>query len=439
MESTKNLVKWFRHSSPYINKHRGKKVVITLCGEALAHPNFTNIVHDISLLNSLGIRLVLVFGIRPQVNRRLTEAGIVPRFSKQFRITDEKTLSMVTEAVGRLGIMIESKLSMGLANSPMHGSSMRVCSGNLVTAKPLGIVDGIDHCHTGTVRRIDCEAINRHLNEGSIVLIPPLGYSATGEVFNLSHEDIAGNTAAALNADKLIIFTEGKGLLTPDGKLLKELNIGEAQDLLAKKEVDEKYRRNLSASCDAGESGIKRIHMISYADDGALIEELFTRDGVGTMITDDVYDQVRKAGINDIGGILELIRPLENKGILARRSRELLENEIERFTIDKRDGTIIGCAALYPFIDDDLAELACLAVKSDYRKSGRGDHLLSRIEKQALEMGIGRLFVLTTQTAHWFLERGFVASKVSELPSVKQELYNWQRNSRVFIKQLKTP
>lgn len=436
MSTTQNLIKWFRHSSPYINAHRGKTVVLMICGEALAHPNFTNIIHDISLLNSLGVKLVLVYGIRPQIDQRLSKAGLARRFHNLRRITDRKTLPSAIEAAGSQRIKIESLLSMGLSNSPMHGSKIRVCSGNFVCAHPVGVMDGIDFQYTGRVRRIDADAINRHLADNTIVLLQPLGYSPTGEIFNLSYEDVASSTAAALSADKLIVFSSGKGIIDSEGKLQRELTLKQARRFMEQDGLEDEILRQLHAVCNAESSGVKRSHIISYVNDGALIEELFTRDGVGTMISDDGYDQVRTAGINDIGGIIELIKPLEREGVLAHRSRELLESEIGQFTIDERDGTIIGCAALYPFMEEGLAELACLAVKSDYRKLGRGDSLLASIEKQALDLGINRLFVLTTQTAHWFRERGFSEVGISELPEKKQHLYNLQRNSKVFMKNL---
>ncbi|PXF33108.1 N-acetylglutamate synthase [Pokkaliibacter plantistimulans] len=436
-------VSWFRHSSPYINAHRGKTFVLMLGGEALEHSNFANIIHDISLLNSLGVRLVLVYGTRPQIEARLQERGLPSRMYQHQRITDEATLNCVKEAVGLARIDIEAQLSLGLANSPMFNAQIRVVGGNVVTARPLGVRDGQDMCYTGEVRRVDANAINRLLAEGNIVVLSNLGYSPTGEVFNLSVEDVATRTATALKADKLIAFGDEPGVVNKDGEVINELLAAKAERLvkqhlasLGEHEPISQLARILKALVDACRGGVKRTHLISYQTDGALLTELFSREGSGTMVIQESYEQMRQATIEDVGGLIELLRPMEEAGILVRRSRELLEAEIERFTVVDRDGTIIGCMALYPFPDEGCAELACVAVHSEYRGDDRGLQMLEHIERRAREMGLRELFVLTTRTAHWFVENGFVLSPLTRLPAKKKELYNYQRNSKVFFKTL---
>lgn len=437
-QNNTDYVNWFRHSSPYINAHRGKTFVLMLGGEALAHQNLPNIIHDIALLNSLGVRLILVQGARPQIEQRAAQQGLTSQFHNQLRITDSQTLSCVKEAAGALRCQLEALLSMGVSNSPMHGSRIRVCGGNFVTAKPLGVIDGIDHQHTGEVRRVDRKAIKQQLDLGNIVLLPCLGYSPTGEVFNLSVEDVATQTANAVSADKLILFGPEQGILEQGqqgkGQLLKELCLSEAQTRLANMQEDSPGRSILKAAIAACSKGIERCHLVSYAQDGALLEELFTREGHGTLITREDYEKVRPATIDDVGGILELLKPLEDDGILVRRSREILETEIHNFVVIDRDSMVIGCSALYPY--KDKGELACVAVHSDYRHGNRGDALLSYIEKVAKAQGMQQLFVLTTRTAHWFQERGFIAQPPETLPKAKQQLYNYQRNSNVFEKTL---
>ncbi|WP_207061575.1 amino-acid N-acetyltransferase [Motiliproteus sp. SC1-56] len=441
---TQDYVDFFRHCSPYINAHRGKTFVLMLDGDALAADNFPNIVHDIALLNTLGVRLVLVHGARPQIETRLAERGIRSRLHHHLRVTDEATLACVKEAAGSLRADIEALFSMGLPNSPMHGGRFRLCGGNFVTAKPLGVVDGVDYCHTGEVRRVDSAALQRLLDDGAIVLLSNLGYSPTGEVFNLSVEDVAARVAISLQADKLICFGEEPGITTRRGERQSELLTRSAERLLRHylESLDDPQQsprnelsRQLTAITQACHGGVDRGHLISYRQDGALLMELYTREGAGTMILKESYEQVRQAHIEDVGGILELIQPLEESGVLVRRSRERLENEIERFTLVERDGAIIGCAALYPF-DDGSAELACVAVHPDYRGGERGDALLCALEARAREQGLSRLFVLTTRTAHWFRERGFVEVGREHLPDGRQALYNLQRNSKVFEKPL---
>ncbi|MDH1008821.1 amino-acid N-acetyltransferase [Pseudomonas nicosulfuronedens] len=430
-----DYVNWLRHASPYINSHRDCTFVVMLPGEGVEDPNFGNIVHDLVLLHSLGVRLVLVHGSRPQIEARLASHGLAPRFHRGLRVTDALTLGCVIDAVGSLRITIEARLSMDMAASPMQGSRMRVTSGNFVTARPIGVVDGIDYHHTGEVRRIDRKGINRQLDERSIVLLSPLGYSPTGEIFNLACEDVAMRAAIDLGADKLILYGAERGLMDDAGKLVRELRPQQVPAHLER--LGASYQGELlDAAAQACRAGVRRSHIVSYTEDGSLLSELFTRTGNGTLVAQEQFEQLREAGIEDVGGLLELIRPLEEQGILVRRSREVLEREIEQFSIVEREGLIIACAALYPIADSDSGELACLAVNPEYRHGGRGDDLLERIEQRARNLGLKTLYVLTTRTAHWFRERGFQPSSVDRLPAARASLYNYQRNSQVFEKSL---
>ncbi|WP_445114540.1 amino-acid N-acetyltransferase [Acinetobacter sp. WZC-1] len=439
--TAQHYVHWFRHSAPYINAHRNKTFVLMFDGEAVRHENFKHIIHDIALLHSLGIRLILVHGARPQINDNLHEKNLHSPFHHNRRVTTRESLGCVMNAVGSIRLEIEALLSMGLANSPMYGARMDVVSGNFVTAKPYGIRDGVDFQLTGEVRSIDTEAIQRHLASHNLVLLGPTGYSTTGEVFNLLAEEVATTTAIHLKADKLIFLGNQQGLLNEHGHLLREISPHQLDQHIVKyQDSNFDIALHLHNARTASLNGVNRVHLLSYTYDGALIEELFTRDGIGTMITDAHYEEVRMAGIADVGGLMNLLRPLEEEGILVYRSRELLENEIDRFAVIERDGTVLACAALYPVpeADSDLksAEIACVAVHPGYRKSNRGSQILSFLEDKARQMGFQQLFVLTTRTAHWFLEHGFTAASVDDLPETRQALYNYQRNSLVFKKSI---
>ncbi len=429
------FVAWFRGSSPYIHAHRGRTFVIVFAGEAVADPRLPELIHDIALLHGLGIRLVLVYGARPQIEERLRLRSADMRYINGLRVTDGAALACVKDAAGGVRVELEALLSMGLANSPMAGARIRVASGNLVAARPLGVVDGVDYGHTGRVRRVDAEAMRALLGAGAIVLVPPLGYSPTGEVFNLSATETGAFVAITLNADKLIYLMERTLPLNREGEAYTNLLPAEIDSLL-RMVTDEELRGYLSHAADACRSGVQRVHLLDRRSDGVLLRELFTRDGSGTLITAKPYEDTRAARLDDVGGILELLEPLESLGILVRRSRELLETEINRFTVIERDGMIIGCAALYDYPADGMAELACVAVHPEYRSHGRGDMLLHDMERRALALGVGELFVLTTQTAHWFRERGFEPSPVESLPMQRRQLYNYQRNSKVFSKRL---
>ncbi|MDO8890580.1 MAG: amino-acid N-acetyltransferase [Sulfurimicrobium sp.] len=431
------FVQWFRTATPYIHKFRGKTFVIAFGGEVVSEGQFVALAHDLNLLNSLGVRLVLVHGARPQIEEELTERGAEIRYVNGLRVTDEAALKCVKEAAGTVRVDIEALLSMGLANSPMAGADIRVGSGNFVTAKPMGVRNGIDLMHTGEVRKIDAIGIRRRLDQNDMVLLSPLGYSPTGEVFNLSLEDVATATAIALDADKLIFLMNTSGLVDDSGDLLRSLTTQEAETALARpKALMEDADFYLPCAIRACRHGVARVHLISRHVDGALLQELFTHEGIGTMVAEDMLETLRPATIDDVGGLLALIEPLETEGTLVRRSRERLEMEIDRFTVLEYDGLIIGCAALYPFPEEQAAELACMAVNKDYRGAGRGEALLEYMQIEALRKGFGKLFVLTTRTAHWFVERGFTEAGVETLPKAKQGLYNYQRRSKVFVKTL---
>ena len=439
-ERKTELVEGFRHSVPYINTHRGKTFVIMLGGEAIEHENFSSIVNDIGLLHSLGIRLVVVYGARPQIDANLAAHHHEPLYHKNIRVTDAKTLELVKQAAGTLQLDISASLSMSLNNTPLQGAHINVVSGNFIIAQPLGVDDGVDYCHSGRIRRIDEDAIHRQLDSGAIVLMGPVAVSVTGESFNLTSEEIATQLAIKLKAEKMIGFCSSQGVTNDDGDIVSELFPNEAQARVEAQEEKGDYNsgtvRFLRGAVKACRSGVRRCHLISYQEDGALLQELFSRDGIGTQIVMESAEQIRRATINDIGGILELIRPLEQQGILVRRSREQLEMEIDKFTIIQRDNTTIACAALYPFPEEKIGEMACVAVHPDYRSSSRGEVLLERIAAQAKQSGLSKLFVLTTRSIHWFQERGFTPVDIDLLPESKKQLYNYQRKSKVLMADL---
>jgi amino-acid N-acetyltransferase len=435
MNTQNSFVSWFRDSSPYIHAHRNKTFVISFGGEAVMADDFDHHVHDFALLSSLGIRLVLVHGIRPQVDQRLSKLNATALFHKHLRITDELALQCVKEAAGLVRVEIEALLSMGLANSPMAGCGLKVASGNFVTAKPIGVIDGIDYCHTGEVRRIDSIAIHQHLDQNNVVLISPIGYSPSGEIFNLSAEQVATAVSIALKAEKLILLTEQTCCNPDNGEQIRQMTTHEADIFLKEHQnIDDTISLPLKAAIQSCQANIERIHLIDRNIDGALLLELFSRDGIGTLISSTPFEELRPATLNDIAGILELIKPLEQQGILAKRSREKIEMEIADYIIIERDGLIIGCTALHPNIDDHFGAIACLAVHHDYQGSARGTRLLDYVYKKAEQLALKKLYVLSTQTMHWFIERGFLAIDINELPIPLKMIYKPERNSKIFIK-----
>jgi amino-acid N-acetyltransferase len=434
-----SFIDCFRNAAPYIRAHHSKTFVLQIGGDVVASESFTHLIHDLALLNSLAVKLVIVFGARPQIDALLKERNITPEYNGALRVTDEASLSSVKQAVGDIKIQIEALLSMGLPNSPMADSSFNVASGNYVTGRPYGVVNGIDLELTGKVRSVEKETINARLDAGDIVLISPLGYSVTGEIFNLSSIEVAAQVAIDLSADKFILLNTKSVLKNNEGEVIRQLTCDEAKSRLnpdTAHQIDETPSTALALGIKACEAGVKRVHYIDQSIDGGVLQELFTRDGVGTLLSRTPFDTIQQATANDIGGILELIEPLEEQGVLVKRSREKIEAEIEDYIVLVRDGSIIACAALHEYEEEKVAEIACMVVHPDYQKQAKGELLYELIEALAIKENIETLFLLTTQTVHWFIEKGFTEASIEELPVEKKTLYNYQRNAKILIKNL---
>lgn len=435
------LVAWVRQAAPYIHAFRGRAFVIAFGGEALTTGVAQALIHDIALLDSMGIQLVLVHGARPQIDAEMQGRGLEPRFHNGLRVTDAPALECVKRAMGVTRIEIEALLSQGLPNTPLAGAFLRVTGGNFISAKPVGVEDGVDFQFTGAVRKVEAEEIRADLAQENVVLITPIAASPSGEIFNLAWEEVAEAVATAIQADKLIFLCDSGGLVDKKGRHIDALTVEEAGQLVAAQvQQSPEIARVLPGAMRACKSGVGRVHFLDRARDGAMLMELFTRDGIGTVMTRAPLARLREATPEDVGAVLNLIAPLEADGTLVKRGRERLEMEIDRFSLLDHDGVVVGCAALYPFSrqrgEPATAELACLAVMPEYRRAGYGDQLRRHIETRARAQKIKRLCVLTTRTAHWFLERGFDEAGPEALPKSRRELYNYQRRSKVLIKNL---
>jgi amino-acid N-acetyltransferase len=430
------FVTWLRTVAPYIHAFRGKTFVVGLCGEAIQAGALPTIVQDISLLHALGMHIVLIHGFRPQVEEQLRLRGVASKFSNGLRITDPISLECAKEAAGELRLDIEAAFSQGLPNTPMAHSAIKVISGNLISARPVGIVDGVDFMHTGMVRKIDTETIAMALGAKAVVMLSPLGYSATGEAFNLSMEDVAAKVAIALDADKLIYITETQGVHDKTGKLLTEVSEDAAKQILSDNYLSSEAAYYLRFALQACEGGVARAHILPFALDGSVLLELFLHDGIGSMVVEETLEALREATIDDVGSILSIIAPLEADGTLVKRDRGSIERDIANFSVIEHDGILFGCAALNPYKEARMGEMACLAVNTQVQGQGDGERLLRRIEQRAKAQGLEKIFVLTTRSAHWFLKRGFIVSDVSSMPESRQKTYNHQRKSQVLVKQI---
>jgi amino-acid N-acetyltransferase len=440
------FVPWFRSVAPYIHMHRGKTFVMAISGEAIAAGKLPSLVQDLAMIQSMGVKVVLVHGFRPQVNEQLAAKGHVPQYSHGMRITDSVALDCAQEAAGQLRYEIEAAFSQGLPNTPMAGATVRVISGNFITAKPVGIVDGVDFQHSGMVRKVDVSGISQILNLDAMVLISPFGFSPTGEAFNLTMEEVATSVAIALHADKLIFVTEVPGIRvrphepeSEDNPIDTEMPLDVAEALLAKEPSATQptdlgfYLQHCVKACKAG---VERSHILPFAVDGVLLLEIYVHDGIGTMVVDERLESLREATSDDLGGVLQLIEPFEQDGTLVRRERTEMERDIGNYSVIEHDGVIFGCAALYAYPEKRTGEMAALTVSPSSQGQGDGEKILRRIEQRARAQGLDSIFVLTTRTMHWFLKRGFVQSPIDWLPEARQRKYNVDRKSVVLVKKL---
>ncbi len=440
------FVPWFRSVAPYIHMHRGKTFVVAMAGEAIAAGKLPHIAQDLALIQSMGVKVVLVHGFRPQVNEQLRAKGHEAKYSHGIRITDEVALDCAQEAAGQLRYEIEAAFSQGLPNTPMAGSTVRMISGNFITARPVGVVDGVDFQHSGLVRKVDAAGIRHGLDFGAMVLMSPFGFSPTGEAFNLTMEEVATSVAISIQADKLIFLTEVPGIpqdpaqpVGEDNPIDTELPLDSAKKLLASLAPPQKptdtafYLQHCAKACEAG---VERNHIIPFSVDGSLLLEVYVHDGIGTMVIDEKLESLREATADDIGGILQLIEPFERDGTLVKRSRTEIERDIGQYTVIEHDGVIFGCAALYPYPEAKTAEMAALTVSPQSQSQGDGERILKRVEQRAKASGLESIFVLTTRTMHWFLRRGFQQVNPDWLPEARKRKYNWDRKSQVLVKKL---
>ncbi len=440
------FVPWFRSVAPHIHRHRGKTFVVGVAGEAIAAGKLQNLAHDLALIQAMGVRVVLVHGFRPQVNEQLQAKGHVAKYSHGIRVTDAVALDSAQEAAGQIRFEIEAAFSQGLPNTPMAGSTIRVMSGNFLTARPVGIVDGVDFMHSGLVRKVDTVGIVRTLDLGAMVLLSPFGFSPTGEAFNLSMEEVATSVAIALQADKLVFLTETPGIgidpyrpVGEDNPVDTELPLAEAERLL--QSLASPYQPHdtgfyLQHCVTACKAGVERSHILPYMVDGALLLEVYVHDGIGTMVIDEKLESLREATSDDVSGIVQLIEPFEKDGTLVKRDRTEIERDCANYTIIEHDGVLFACAALYPYPEAKTGEMAALTVSPSAQGQGDGERVLKRVEQRAKAQGLESIFVLTTRTMHWFIKRGFVVMDADWLPEARKRKYNWDRRSQVLVKRL---
>ena len=391
-------------------------MVVGLSSGALHHDNFGNLIHDLALMHSMGIKLVIVHDV-----------ANTKEFCRDRPLSQDGLSHYLSESASAY-LTIEQKLSTGLPNSPLHRARLRVTTGNLVTARPIGVIDGTDFGSNGVVRSIDASAVHHCLNGGSICVLPPVGHSPAGDTFALDSLDLLRAVAIAISADKVIVLSEHDGL-RHNGDLVRQVTVDE----LRSGQQEQAISPLIKLACDVCDAGVSRAHLIGFHENGALLKELFTHDGAGTLISPEAYEQTRAGTTDDIPGLIELIRPLENAGVLVPRSLERIEREIDDYICVLRDGRVIACVAVHCHQDDNLAEVACLATDPAYRDLGHGEHLIHHAKQRAAASGITRLFARTTQTAHWFREQGFSEISLQELPDSLHQSIDQSRQSKLLM------
>ena len=403
---------WFRAASPYIRAHRGRTFVVMLGADALACANLPNIAADLALLHVLDVRLVIVHGAEGLAD--CPAAPVAPA-----------ELAAIEGAVAQARVRLEALFAAGIPHSPLRNRHVPLVGGNLVAAQPAGVVDGVDQQAAGCVRTVYADAIRALLDAGNVVALGPIGYGAGGS-YAIGPVTLAARAAVDLGANKLIVYDHaariaGRSDLT-SGEL-EALRTGprDASVLPSEARLDA-----LAAAC---RGGVARAHLIGF-EDGALLRELFSAEGVGTQVSDGDYRVVRAATADDVDAIAALIRPLEESGALVRRSPDRLAEDIGHFLLAELDGAPTGCCALLP-LAGDAAEVACLV-----GGGAAGARLLDAAEASAWASGWRRLFALTTQAEDWFLERGFRRATADCLPAGRKARYDYERNAKVLLKEL---
>lgn len=473
----RNFIEMFRGSANYIASHRNKLAVFHIPGDLMDEnpTGFRDLMNDISLSWLLGMKIVIVVGCRFQIEKRYNkEESHGRREHMGMVVTDEESLRIVKEEAGYVRFEVERQLARALKGGSSWGGGRRssgngssngtddvdvgegnVVSGNFYSAQPFGILDGVDYKYSGFVRRMEANKIHQVHQNRDIVLLTSLGFSPTGEVFNVNTEYLAAYAAGTLGASKVIYFLERDIALRHKvhGSSIPHLRVNDGRKLLKLNgvrmetkgfvyfdgrsfecETERRFLTKMGWGMNALKAGVKRVHLIS-PNNGGLLQELYTRDGSGTMISGDLYDGIHRATVDDATSIYEVITPLVEKGTLVGRKKAELERDIQQYHVYTRDGLLVACGQLKMF-ENGYAEIGCLVVNPLYRARGRGDAMLGYLERLCVEAGATNLFVLSTQTMEWFIERGFDEVRVDILPPSRRDTYNYDRGSKIYMKKI---
>ena len=415
----------------YVPQFRGGTFVIAVDGLVASTENFANVLLDIGVLHSLNIKVVLVHGVGHQVREMSGQRGISISCDDGTGVTDAATLELSVEAVSRL----TGKLMQRLTSIRLRGVTF-----NAITAHPAGVINGVDLGATGTIEKVDAQGLRAFLDEGMVPVIAPLGYDSKGAELRLNSDAVAVAVGEAIGAQKILFLTHG---IARDviGERIQKLTVTEAESLGTQTGADELLGRRLGSilrfAARACAAGVPRVHLLDGMQEEALLGEVFSNEGLGTMVFSDAYDEVRPATAEDVAAMVSMIRQsVKDEALLLRNRTEILER-IEDYYVLEVDGNPVGTIAVHPFAEDGAAEMACLFIRKDHGGLGYGHRLVGFAEKTARDLGAERLFALTTQAGEFFRGLGFQEVDADALPLKRREIYNASgRNSMVFEKRL---
>jgi len=412
----------------YVPRFRERIFVIAIDGEIVASPNFANILLDLAVLRSLSIKVILVHGASMQIGQLAAERGVTLSNADGTGITDEATLKVSLEAVTN----VMNEIMQGLTSV-----DLRAVYANAIIAHPAGILGGVDQLNTGRVERVDTKSLHLFLNEGIIPLIPPMGYDGEGKTFRVNSDAVALEVAEAMQAMKILFLSASDGVVV-DGELIGQLSIAETEEFVKKKRglLDPGLLSKLDHGARACRSGVARVHVLNGLNDEALLSEIFSQEGIGTMIYSNEYQQIRRVFKKDVRAVMALIRQSVDSEELVKRTRADIVAHLEDYWVLEIDRNLVACVALHLFPEQPVAELACLYVHKNHEGQGYGRKLMAFAEQLAAEKGVKQVVTLSTQAFNYFQQKGGYTEVTPDvLPPERRKKYDASaRNSKVMIK-----
>ncbi|MCK5153675.1 MAG: amino-acid N-acetyltransferase [Spirochaetales bacterium] len=422
----------------YISRFRGKAFVIKIDNDIINYEYFPILLKDLSILHQSGIRIIIVPGARNRIDEILTQYGITSSFHNGIRITNSEMISFVKMAA----FDVSNKIMTGLS-----GNNVNALVGNWVRAKSLGIIDGIDYMNSGVVEKIQKEPLLKIMDNSFIPIFPCIGWNASGKPYNISSDELAVSISELIGAEKLFFINSDPVLksanytfpddlgVSHEGRISR-MNMDIVDKFLDLNSDKKEELQRVKRAQDAARRGVHRVHILNGKTKGVLLEEIFSNLGVGTMIHGNEFEKIKKMEEMDIPGVLRIMEPFVQDGTLLIRDKQSLLDQIDNFVIYETDGVIHGCASLAEY-NEGVGEIAAVAVDQNYIKLGIGSKLINFLIDRAVKNSIEKIFLLTTRASDWFETIGFRKGDLSELPIHKQDEYNFNRNSNIYIYNLK--